>query len=187
MADFQIFRETVLPSTLKPHALYIIAPTSKPNYIELYATTSDGSAVKRIIQDSDVQALINSSITALGQLQIVNTIPERNQLTPTTNKQVYVVDASADATVNSGGATYLYNTATSAWIKISEAESLDLVNNWDSIVGKPTSSVTQIDAAVANSHTHSNKTQLDKIGEDINGNFTYNNALPVTAWASIGW
>ena len=187
MSKFQIFRETALPGTLQPYALYIVAPTSKPNYIELYATNSTGTQAKRIIQDTDVQALIDASIAGLSSIEIVADIPARDALNPTNNIQVLVLDASADPAVSSGSATYIYRMSTTSWIKISESESMDVILNWDNIVGKPTSTANQIDTAVANSHTHTNKTQLDKVGEDVNGNLTYNGALPVIAWSSVGW
>lgn len=189
MATFKIFRETALPSTLEPYALYVVAPTTKPNYIELYSTNATGTQAKRIINESDVQALINSSIANLGSIEVVDNIAQRNALNPTKNIHVYVIDATADPTVVSGSASYVYQLATSTWHKFSESESLDLdlTVYWADIVNKPTSSASAIDTAVANSHTHTNKTQLDKVGEDVNGNFTYNGSLPVINWSSVGW
>lgn len=55
----------------------------------------------------------------------------------------------------------------SGWQKIAEAESLDVVVNWDSIQGKPSSSVANIDSAVEQMHTHNNFELLQK--------FTYSN------------
>lgn len=63
---------------------------------------------------------------------------------------------------------------------------MDVALTWANITGKPTSTVAQIDAAVANSHTHTNKTQLDKVGE-TGGNLTYNNSLPYTGWETTTW
>ena len=186
MTTFQIFRETAIPSTLQPSALYFIAPPSNPDFVEIYLSNSSGTALKRVIQESDVTALIASS-GAGSELQIVNTIAERNALSPTKNIQVYVVDATGDSAVASGGATYLYNFTTTTWIKISEAESLELVLSWANITGKPTSTVADIDNAVLLRHTHTNKTQLDLIGENANGNLTYNGALPVIEWTSVNW
>ena len=114
-------------------------------------------------------------------------ITARNALNPTANIQVFVIDASDDTTVTSGGATYIYRLSTTSWIKISESESLDLVLSWANLTGKPSSSVTDIDNAVSLRHTHANKSELDKIGEDVNGNLTYNGALPVIEWTSVGW
>ena len=186
MATFQIFRETAIPSTLQPSSLYFIAPPSNPDFVEIYLSNSAGTALKRVIQEADVTALIASSGSG-NELQIVNTIAERNALALTKNTQVYVVNATGDNTVASGGATYLYNFTASSWIKVSEAESLDLVLSWANITGKPTSNVTDIDNAVLLRHTHSNKTQLDLIGEDINGNLTYNGNLPNIEWTSVNW
>lgn len=182
----KMYRETTLPGTLQPYSIYYIAPTGSPNYVEVYVTDSSGTA-RRIIKQSDIQAMINSTIAAANELTIVANIAARDALSPTKVMYVYVQDATGDATVSSGGATYMYNPATSAWIKVSEAESMDVVLNWSNIVGKPSSSPAQIDAAVAATHTHSNKTQLDKVGEDAGGNFTYNGSIPYTKWESTTW
>ena len=44
---------------------------------------------------------------------------------------------------------------------------MDAVIQWSNISGKPTSSTAQIDAAVANMHTHSNKAVLDGTQESF--------------------
>jgi hypothetical protein len=184
--SLKFFRETTLPGTLQPYSIYMIAPTARPDYVEIYVTDAAGLA-KRVINQADIELLISNAISAAKELLIVADITARNALTPTFTQYVYVVDATADESVVSGGATYLYNTATSSWVKISEAESLDVVLQWANIQGGPTSTPNQIDAAVAASHTHSNKTQLDKIGEDANGNLTYGGSLPLTGWSSTTW
>ena len=189
MAKFQVFRETTLPASLQPYSIYFVAPAAKPDYVELYVSDSTGSSAKRIINESDIETLINNSIAELSALEVVADITARNALNPTTNQQVLVLDATGDATVASGAATYIYQLSTTTWFKVGEFESLDLdlTVNWADIVGKPSSTAAQIDTAVSNSHTHANKIQLDKIGEDGNGNFTYNSALPVIAWTSTAW
>lgn len=189
MANFKVFRETSLPPSLQPYSLYFVAPPAKPDYIELYVSDSTGSSAKRIIREEDIQTLINNAIVDLASLEVVADIAARDALTPTTNQQVLVLDATGDNTVVSGAATYIYQLSTTTWFKVSEFESLDLdlTVNWADIVGKPSSTASQIDTAVSNSHTHANKIQLDKIGEDGNGNFTYNSALPVIAWTSTAW
>lgn len=183
---FKIFKETVLPGALEPHAVYLIAPAAKPDYIEMYVTNADASVVKRIINESDIQTMINAAVTGLSSVTIVADIAARDALTPTTTSYVYVEDATGDPSVLSGGATYLYNPTTTSWIKTSEAESLDISLTWAALTGKPTSTPAQIDSAVANSHTHANMTELGKIGES-GGNLTYNGGLPVTGWNSTGW
>lgn len=187
MAQFKMFRETVLPVTLEPYSIYYVAPASKPNYVEIYVSDATGSTAKRVLNDADIQAMIDSSISGLSSIPVVDDIAERDALTPTANQFVYVIDATADPTVTSGSASYLYNVASTTWIKVTEYESLDLVLSWANLQDKPTSTVADIDDAVARKHSHSNKTELDKIGEDGNGYFTYNGSLPVIAWNSISW
>ena len=185
----QFFRETALPGTLQPSSVYLIANPATPNYFELYATDAAGTATKRTPTQADIQSLINSSIAASNNLTIVANIAARNALLPlTVSKWVYVIDATGDSTVASGGATYLYDpSGAGTWIKAAEAESLDLTLNWSNIVGKPSSTPAQIDAAVTASHTHTNMTQLNKIAEDAGGNMTYNGSLPATGWTSNNW
>jgi hypothetical protein len=189
----RIFRETVLPDPgdLLPYSIYLIAPAGTDDYVEMYVTnaTIAGQApyARRIINQDDIATLIDTKIQAARELVIVADIAARDALNPTFSQFVFVVDASDDATVAAGGATYLYNTSSETWIKISEAESMDVVLQWENITGGPTSTPAEIDAAVANSHTHANKTELDKIGEDANGNLTYSGKLPLTGWSSTTW
>ena len=187
MATFKIFRETVLPGTLEPYAIYLIAPASKPNHVELYVTNAAGTAARRIITEADIQAMINTAVASAGSITVVADIAARDAMSPTTSAYVFVRNATGDATVSSGGATYLYDVANTVWVKISEAESLDMAVTWASLQGKPASSPAQIDAAVAASHSHTNKTQLDQIGEDVSGALTYKGARPIIDWSSVGW
>lgn len=186
MAIFQIYKETVLPGVLEAHSIYAVAPAAQPDYVELYITNALGVA-RRMLTGDDIQSLIDASLASAGSLIIVADIAERDALVLTGNTQVLVIDASSDPTVTSGSATYVYDFDNTTWIKTGEYESMDVVVNWDNIVGKPTSTPTQIDTAVANSHTHANKTELDKVGEDGDANFTYDGSLPVIAWASEEW
>ena len=188
---FKPSKLTAVPSLpCDPNAVFFVAPTLKPNYIEIYVSNNAGTALKRLLTDADIQALIDASISGLaGEMPIVADIAARNALSPTKNTQVLVLDATGDSTVASGAATYLYRVSTTSWIKLSEAESLDLILQWANIQGKPTSSPSAIDTAVSNSHTHNgNLTQLNKIGENADALFTYNNALPKIGWeGTIAW
>lgn len=191
MTTFKPSKLTAVPTLpCDPNAVFFVAPTGKPNYIEIYVSNSAGTALKRLLTDTDIQSLIDASISGLaGEMPIVADIAARNALasTLTKNTQVLVLDAIDDSTVTSGAATYLYQVSTTSWIKLSEAESMDLILQWANIQGKPTSSAVAIDTAVANSHSHTNKTQLDKIGENANGFLTYNGNLPKSGWEGIAW
>ena len=191
----KIYRETSLPGSLEAYAIYMIAPTGAGNedYVEMYVTDSSGNA-KRIVNRADIDLMISDALSAANELKIVTNITARDAFivpgtTSTNARYAYVIDATDDTTVNSGGATYLYNPTVGAtdWIKISEAESLDVTVSWGDISGAPTSTASAIDAAVTASHSHSNKTQLDNIDEDDNGLLTYNGVLPLTGWQTTSW
>lgn len=177
------FRLSAVPATWAADAIYYIAVGT--DNIDIYVT--DSSAVpKHVINQSEIQALIASAVSSNAEVTIVDDIAARNAL-PSNIKNVYVKDATADTTVEAGGAFYIYDAANSVWIKTAEAESLDAVLNWSAIQGKPGSSASDIDWAVTNAHTHNNKTQLDKVGEDANGNLMYNGALPYSPWEQTQW
>ena len=89
---------------------------------------------------------------------------------------VWVTDASGDTTVTSGWAVYrkkvgtgIDYTSLTGWQKVAEAESLDVVVSWDNIQGKPSSTPAEIDQAVADDHTHSNKAALDDLADATTG------------------
>lgn len=183
--EFKIFKETVVPTSWLPNSVYYIK-TAGSTHMEIYTTSSNGTP-QRIINEADITAMIASGIQASNTLKIVATIAELVALNPTVTTAAYVTDATGDNTVASGGAYYLYNTVTSAWIKTGEAESMDVVINWAAIQNKPASTVAQIDQAVTDSHTHANKTSLDKIGQNANGHLTYDGQLPYTGWETTSW
>lgn len=187
MPAYKVFKEVELPSTLTAHAIYLVAPSNAPDYLEIYVTDAAGTVARRVPTIHELEALVKSEVDGTQAMFVANDITERDALAPTKVSRAYVIDATADETVDSGGASYIYDPAQGVWIKTSEDESMDLVINWADIVGGPSSTPAQIDTAVTNSHTHANKTEMDKIGEDEDGNLTYNGDLPVMAWASTGW
>lgn len=180
---FNIQKLTAVPQTpTTPSTVFLVALPDKPDYLEIYVSSKDGTQLKRHINETDIKALIKAEQANVGKYKVVADIAERDRLTDK-SVSVYVKDATADSTVKRGGAFYLYDT--NAWIKISEAESMDLNLDWASLTGKPTSSVTAIDNAVQKAHSHANSTQLDKIGE-TDGKLTYNGQL-VGATINDAW
>jgi hypothetical protein len=186
MALLKVFKETALPGTLVADAVYYV---TDPNtaYVQIYVTSTTAVA-RRIPTTADITTLINNAMAGAGQITVVADIAARNaQASPAVGKQTLVLNATGDATVASGGATYVISSiGPTVWTKISETESLDVALTWAAITGKPTSSPAAIDAAVANSHTHANKTQLDLIG-DTGGNLTYNAVIVKTEWTTTAW
>jgi hypothetical protein len=188
MAAKKEFKLTALPSApYEPNGIYYISNVITPDYVEMYVANSAGTSVKRALRVHDVNFLIDQKLLDYQQTLIVADIAARDAVSSPKNGQfVYVKNAAADATVASGAATYIYELATTTWVKVAEYESMDLSLDWSDITGKPTSTPAQIDTAVTNSHTHSNKTQLDKVGE-TGGLMTYDGDYVFGYSGTIGW
>lgn len=69
------------------------------------------------------------------EAEIVQNITARNALHAFAGLHVLVLDASADETVETGGAEYVYNG--SSWVKIAELNDLDAIIQWENIQNKP--------------------------------------------------
>ena len=83
-----------------------------------------------------VQAFLDSLPSGGGSnAKVVADITARDALIPEEGLIAYVVDATGDSTVKSGGASYIYDG--SNWIKISEFESMDMIIDWTDIQNKP--------------------------------------------------
>ena len=121
-----------------------------------------------------VQELITEAINKFNNIQVVDTY---DQLSQFTNKigVVLVRDAILDPSVKSGSAMYLYNKPEARWIKVTEFEAMDVTYRWADLEGKPTASAADMDSMVFQRHTHANAAQLNKIGEDADQRFMYNN------------
>lgn len=187
--QLKFFKVNTLPSTLQADAFYYVA---NGNYAESYITDQAGVA-KAIGNSPMINKLIQDALLAQGQsgneVEIVADIAARNTLTAnaTRNVLILVVDATGDSSVKSGSALYAYRSSDKTTFKVAEYESMDVVVKWADIQGKPTSSAAAIDTAVSQSHTHANKTVLDKLNEDASGNPTYGGNPISTSWSETSW
>lgn len=169
----RIERVLSLPETLEPSTMYI-ARSEHEGLVEVHFTNLDGSSSRKVIGKTEIESMVNTAIAGFNNILIATNIADRNSMTLERNSLVLVLDATGDEGVSNGAALYIYNYLESEFIKVSEFESLDLNLTWDNIQDKPNSSPAQIDAAVDNSHMHENMSSLQKIGEDGQGNLTYN-------------
>lgn len=120
--------------------------------------TADGSDVETKLSS------LSSAISGKTKTYVVDDITARDAIqSPAVGDQCWVKDATADPTVSSGAAKYIYESAESKWVKTAEAESMDVVVSWADIQDKPTSTVAQIDAAVSKAHEHANLEDLNKL------------------------
>lgn len=181
--QIKFIKATALPGTLDPNAFYFI---ENGTYAESYLTNSAGVA-RMIGNSSMINALASQLVSAASGMQVVNTIAERNVLVLSQNALVLVLNATGDPSVSSGAATYFYRHSNTSFTKIAEYESMDVVVQWASITGKPSSTVANIDDAVTKRHTHANQASLDKVGEDAQGHLTYNGSAVSAHWDTNNW
>lgn len=170
MTAIDFYKLSALPANPQPNSVYFIASSESPDLLEVFVTNSNASSPHRhTLRRSEVQAMIDASTGGgVNELNIYNTIAARDASNPTQTVFGYVIDATGDPTVNSGGATYIYRVDNSTWIKVSESESMDLVLSWANITGKPASSPAEIDNAVNLAETASQPGHGHSIG-DVSG------------------
>lgn len=158
----KFFKVNTLPAApLVGNAMYLVA---NGNYCETYMT--DLSGVAKLVGNTEMITQAVMSIFAdYNAIEIVDDIADRNTLgaTLTHNALILVIDATGDPTVASGAAMYAYVEATQTYRKVYEMEGMDFTVSWNQIQGRPTSSVADIDDAVAKRHTHTNKVLLDAL------------------------
>ena len=132
--------------------------------------TTDGSNVETKLKT------LESAVSGKVPCHIVEDIPARDGLeSPKQGDLCWVKDASADESVNSGAAQYIYDG--SAWVKIAEAESMDLVVNWADIQGKEA-----VETAMSKAHDHANAEILNGISASgdtmtVNGKTYYSGRM----------
>ncbi len=184
----KFFKVATLPTPLEPNSFYYV---ENGTYTESYLTNSAGVA-KSVGNSAMINALVSEALANWGgsasSLSIVPDIAARDALTKnaTTNLMILVVDASGDITVDSGSALYAYAFTSKVTYKLSEYESMDVVLEWNSIEGRPTSTVAQIDNTVSLAHTHDNKTVLDKLTE-VGGVLRYDDKGINPEWTTNNW
>lgn len=116
--------------------------------------TADNSTVENKL------AALSGALAGQTGVAVVETIAARDALTDMkVGDQCWVKDASADATVHSGAAKYIYESAEKGWVKTAEAESMDVVVKWSDVTEKPA----ELDDALSKRHEHANNAVLDKL------------------------
>ena len=135
----------------------------------------------------ELRESLNQDISkAIGDssLKVVRDIIERDSL-GSQYSLVLVLDASLDLDVTGKGATYAkYD---DVWVKLSETDTPTVNLLWDVIEGKASTTVSSIDHAVLNSHSHVNKGILDGFSQDLSGNIKYNNSYLSLMWDKVEW
>jgi hypothetical protein len=177
MAQLRIFRVNAVPAgpAYEASSLYLVKGVNAGE-MDLYVTNNDGTEIRSALTYAEADSRIATALSGFSNVKAVADIAARDALALTSSAVVMVADATADATVDTGAAMYMWNNDASTWTKIYEWEGMDATLDWANIQNKPTSTVAQIDAAVGNSHSHANKAVLDGISENgTTNNLVYNN------------
>jgi len=118
-----------------------------------------------------------------ASITIFNTIALRDAYVPAaTGELAFVRDATGDSTVASGSAEYLWDGVNSVWIKVFEAESLDVVLSFAHLSGEVTDNAKLVAALAAKVDT---STTVN--GHALTGNITVTASdLSLAAVASSG-
>lgn len=188
MAQIQFYKVSALPGTLQPNAFYYVL---NGGFAESYITDQAGNA-RGIGNSAMISSLVgdavDDAVAAINALEIVADIAARNALGATLQRNVLVlvIDATGDTSVAAGSALYAYNHATTTFSKVAEYESMDVVIQWSSIQGRPTSTPAQLDNAVSLAHSHSNKSVLDQLGSDADG-LTFAGSPVSSSWSTLNW
>lgn len=104
-----------------------------------------GNKLKIVQSVLDAKADLSGGVVPIGQLppeakreiKVVADIAERDLLVVYEGLRVHVEDATADSSVDSGWAEYLWNGT--AFSKTAENESIDIVLDWANVQNKPSS------------------------------------------------
>lgn len=185
MAKTHIEWVTALPVERTPSTIYFLR-SDQSDIAEIYLTNNEGTELRHLLHAGDVVSMISESLGNMANIEVVNTITDRDALNLTKNTQILVLDATGDDTVELGAATYVYRAGIGDFIKVNEFESLDVTPHWDNLVGRPASTAAQIDDAVLKSHLHLNLAILDGLSGD-DESVSYRGKPIVTADAEPGW
>lgn len=179
MADeFIISRVSILPEPLVANTMYIVKVPGTDT-AELVFVGNDVETVAKSISLEQVTATVEQTVTeamvAGRSVFVVENIEERNAISPVIPVIAFVKDTSADPLADTASGAYIFDDVAGTWISMGGSGAISV--DWNNITGRPSSSPSQIDTAVAAS-VHANRAVLDKLGES-NGELTYNN-LPVS-------
>lgn len=128
--NFNIAKVTSLPTTYVGSTLYIV-PNANATFTDMYVSSLDGSAVKKIVGIDD----LNNLIAAAGDGVVVfaNHAALVAATAPTNNRLAFVRDISDDTSLTAGsvgGGFYLWDNSlgsNSAWLFTVGTAALDYV------------------------------------------------------------
>lgn len=139
-----------------------------PSTTAAQVKTADGLDVETRL------ATLERAASGAAVVRFADTIADRDAMTGLRPGDIVIVtDATADPTVEIGGARYVSLPDSKGFRKMSEDESMDVVCSWDHIRNKPASTPESIDLAVAKQHAHANYETIAHLSDDGAGNLLF--------------
>jgi hypothetical protein len=186
---FLIVRVDELPAFPVANAMYIVKDKTRPdkaNVVFTGKTTQDSAS---LLTFDDIDTIVVDKITEALQtnqnIQVFQTYADMMGVVPQFNTFAYVKDNTGGLGDPDGPASYIYEVATDSWTPVSSGTS---EVRWNSIMGRPTATPSQIDQAVSMAHSHPNQAVLDKLSSNPEGLLTFdgqavsNVVLTTTDW-----
>jgi hypothetical protein len=119
--------------------------TNNANNISTLSTTKEDKSNKGEVNgyaslDSNGKVPVSQIPSGFKEIKVVATIAARDAITGDNLYDgliVRVLDATGDTTVTSGWAEYSYDATNTAWVKLAEKESMDVVLDWSNVQNIP--------------------------------------------------
>lgn len=181
----QIIRDFELPVGTEPNTLYLIAKEDRPDLpLSAYVTDKENqlrTLFSMDVVDEAIRGAVEEGVNTRLLSKVVADLTERDALELASDALVLVRNNDyVPGAQQQGPMCYFFVHETREWFPI--AGGSGGVASWETIYGKPVSSVASIDEAVTQRHTHGNKEVLDQIGETNDGRLTYKGAPLGNVW-----
>lgn len=62
----RVFKETAVPATLAPNAMYLVAPAGRPNDLEIFVTDNTGTVIRGTMTRAVVEQMLNDALGSGG-------------------------------------------------------------------------------------------------------------------------
>lgn len=175
---FLIIRVDNIPDFPLANAMYIVKDKNRPERANVVFTGNTSQDRASLITFDDIDAIVLEKITKTltdnQSIRVFSTFDDMMGVVPEFNTFAYVRDNTGGPGTQGLPATYIYEIAQANWIPVSSGSA---EVSWDSIVGRPIATPSQIDQAVSMAHSHDNMAVLNKLSSTVEGQLTFDNRL----------
>lgn len=187
--EFVISRVKEAPALLHANTMYIIKKDGEAN-AKLLFTGNDPMSTASTVGFDDVDTIATKAaedaVKAGQSVFVVKTITAMNALVVDHPALAYVEDTSEDPLAKNPTGGYVYDPVNAYWLPLPAGGGTGTTVKWADILNGPTATPSQIDSAVAASHTHANRPVLDKLS-DQSGKLAFNGSPVSEVNVTTSW